>query len=187
MSYMYMTLEELGYTACEHPFREEYWRGSKYTVEQAVVGIIEPIGTIDYDNTTVRCLWCNAILENGEWGEGIMDFPISKHIPLPASITNEHSADLKCSFKWKAIFGSDTVPIKSMLPARASFPGKGNTAVYELDLTELTSAQLERLVNHIARKFDCTPELVSTRLAEEGMPILVDDVFVTGYDIGLFL
>lgn len=89
--------------------------------------------------------------------------------------------------EWEAILDSDTLPIRSPLPSWASFPGMGDRLVYELDLKRLTTKHLLRLVDHLARKFDLTPEAVSTQLMAEGVPILANDVVVTGYDIGLFL
>lgn len=89
--------------------------------------------------------------------------------------------------EWVAILGSDTMPLKSMLPTRVNLPGIENALVYELDLEALTDEQRRRMVDHIALKFDLTPEFVETRLEEEGVPILAQDVTVTGYNVGLFL
>lgn len=89
--------------------------------------------------------------------------------------------------EWIDILGTDTIPIKSPIPTWASLPDRDDALIYELDLTTLTSEQRGRLVNHIARKFDFSPEEVENRLADEGVPILADDVVVTGYDVGLFL
>lgn len=90
--------------------------------------------------------------------------------------------------EWEAILGSDTVQIKSMLPERVNLPGMDDELVYELDLVGFTAEQRERLVNHLARKFDFSPEFVAARLeVEGGVPILAKDVVVTGYDIGVFL
>lgn len=89
--------------------------------------------------------------------------------------------------EWEAILDSDTLPIRSPIPSWTFLPGMGDRLVYELDLKRLTIKHLERLVDHLARKFDFTPEAVSTQLMAEGVPILADDVVVTGYDVGLFL
>lgn len=89
--------------------------------------------------------------------------------------------------EWEAIFGMDIVPIKSILPISVNVLGIGDTAAYELDLQRINLEQWERLVDHLARKFDMTPESAAITLAEEGVPVLVEDVIVTGDDIGLFL
>ncbi len=89
--------------------------------------------------------------------------------------------------EWEAILDSDTLPIKSPIPTWVDLPDMPHKLVYELDLKRLKTEHLERLVDHLARKFDLTPEAVTTQLMAEGVPILVEDVLVTGYDGGLFL
>lgn len=88
---------------------------------------------------------------------------------------------------WEAMFGTDTVPIKSPLPDWAVVPGVGRTLVYELNLAVITAAQRERLVEYVTARFGYAATEVEDRLDAEGMPILSNEVVVTGYDLRLFL
>lgn len=93
--------------------------------------------------------------------------------------------------EWETIFDSDTLPIRSPLPTWVDLPAMGDKLAYELDLKRLTSKQRGRLVEHIIREFEptMTPDEVMTQLMAEGVqiPILAEDVLVTGFDVGLFL
>lgn len=88
---------------------------------------------------------------------------------------------------WLTIYGTDTVPIKSPNPQKANLPGIPGTLVYMADLTVLTPDQRQRLVTHIAKRFDLDPTEVEAKLDEEGVPILADDVTVTINRPELFL
>lgn len=76
---------------------------------------------------------------------------------------------------WQATFGSDTVPIKSIIPRRANLPGKPDALIYEMDLAAITSEQRTRLVEALAQKFNLPAAEIEANLDEQGCPILADD------------
>lgn len=79
---------------------------------------------------------------------------------------------------WRAVFGDSQIYIRSFFPTLANLPGIGEAAVYELDLALLTADQRQRLVNHIANKFNVPADEVDADLDMVGCPILAEDVFV---------
>lgn len=91
----YVSLRELGYSKCDHPFREVYWTGPKYTMEDAIRSscMIIPDQT-DYQNTGLKCLWCFATMEDGEFVGGTVDFliPFSKDYHPVRVITEQETA-----------------------------------------------------------------------------------------------
>ena len=90
-----------------------------------------------------------------------------------ATCTNpERAAD------WQKIYGSDTVCIQSPIPTRANLPGHPDALIYMLDLNEMTADQTERLVAHIAQRFNIPPLEVARDLQQHGVPILADDVII---------
>lgn len=82
--------------------------------------------------------------------------------------------------EFRAVFGSDTVPVKSIVPVVATLDHlEGEQEVYMLDLDALTNAQHDRLVAHLARKFDAREADVEGALKALGMPILAKDCVVS--------
>lgn len=80
MTVEYITLRELGYTGCSHPFREVFWKGPKYPTVGPYGALgdprPQPLDKVNYDRTYERCSWCNALLEDGQWSPGTIDFPM---------------------------------------------------------------------------------------------------------------
>lgn len=79
---------------------------------------------------------------------------------------------------WRSIFGDSQIYIRSPFSVLANLPGIGEAAIYELDLELLTAEQRQRLVNHIANKFNVPADEVERDLDTVGCPILAEDVFV---------
>ena len=79
---------------------------------------------------------------------------------------------------WLAVFGSKTIPLKSPIPYKANIPEKGSVYVYDLDLSLLTQEQRQRLVIHIAKRFDYEESFVDKELDSMGCPILAEDVTI---------
>ena len=80
---------------------------------------------------------------------------------------------------WRAVFGDDTIPLRSPIPHMANLPGRGEELVYLLDIEALTVEQRGRLVQHIASRFDYPAEEVDATLDDHGCPILAEHVTVT--------
>lgn len=93
--------------------------------------------------------------------------------------TISQSADPERAAAWREVFGGDTVILKSPIPGRANLPGKGETEVYEIDIAALTPEQRQRLITHLAAKFELDPDDVDGNLDQHGCPILSTDVWVT--------
>lgn len=104
--------------------------------------------------------------------------------PLHTTVTI-HDGERRA--EWLAIFGTDTLPVKSPIPTRVNLPGIPNALVYEIDLAAISADQRQRLVAHTAAKFDCSPDYVDANLERLGMPVLAQDVTVTSTKMGLFL
>lgn len=80
--------------------------------------------------------------------------------------------------EWCEVMGSNEIPLKSPFPIAASAPGVKAALFYQIDLTQITPEQRERMIKHIARKFDVDIEEVSSTLDTVGCPVLADDVIV---------
>ena len=80
---------------------------------------------------------------------------------------------------WRAVFGDDTVPLRSPIPQMTNLPGRGEELVYLLDIAALTADQRGRLVQYIASKFNYPAEEVDATLDDHGCPILAEHVMVT--------
>lgn len=82
--------------------------------------------------------------------------------------------------EWKAILGTTTVPIKSFYPVLATLPGHTKAQmVYQLNLDQLTEKQWNRVIQHVATKFEYAIKWVEDLLPEHGIPILAQDVTVS--------
>lgn len=79
---------------------------------------------------------------------------------------------------WRKIFGGGTVPIIGFLPMRASLPGKPDVEVYQLDLSKLSTEQLNRLAEHLSETFKVPREELEREILLAGVPILAEDVAV---------
>ena len=81
---------------------------------------------------------------------------------------------------WERVFGSRQIPIKSPVPHRGSAPGHASAEFYELALEQLSPEQRERLVHHLAERFEIPPAEVYVELRRHGyVPILAEDVSVS--------
>ena len=89
--------------------------------------------------------------------------------------------DPKRAEEWKAILGSNTatVHIKSPIPTITKIPGRATwMPAYQLDAASLQPDQRERLVRHIAAKFQRPEASVNQELDEHGVPIPTDGCIV---------
>lgn len=88
---------------------------------------------------------------------------------------------------WKQVFGTTTVPIKSIVPSCASVPGNPNAVTYELDLRAISTEQRRRLVEALAEEFEIDVQLVEDNLEREGVPVLADHVAIWTTEIVPYL
>lgn len=77
-----------------------------------------------------------------------------------------------------SIFGSDTVPIESIMPINISTFEHEQVLAYMLDLDAITDEQLEKLITALAGKFGYDVDFVRSEIARQGVPLLTDDVGV---------
>lgn len=89
---------------------------------------------------------------------------------------------------WREILDSDDVPLQRPVaePALLGEDAKQPTEIYRLDLSKFTTAQLDRLVAQMAKKFDLSESEASAELASNGFPIRAEDVFAA-FDLRAFL
>lgn len=87
--------------------------------------------------------------------------------------------------EWIDILGTDTVPVVSPIPHRASAPGRPDSLFYRLDLTRVTPDQRARLVKHLAAKFGLLESAVERDMGDYQVPILADHTVLTGTSAGL--
>lgn len=81
--------------------------------------------------------------------------------------------------EWLAVFGTTEIPIVNILvPNKANVLGQIRD-VYMLDLRKLTEEQTERLIAHIARKFNVNIAEVRRDLHQHGVPLLAEDLIIT--------
>lgn len=80
---------------------------------------------------------------------------------------------------WLRVFGRlDHIPLQHVAPQLATLPGFAAAVyIYLLDLARLTPEQYERLVEFISSRFQAPLEEVRAGLAEQGLPLLADDVY----------
>lgn len=89
--------------------------------------------------------------------------------------------------EFRAVFGSDTVPICSPIPARAVLEGiepdgsAGERDVFLLDVAQVEARALARLYDHLAQKFGVPVETVAGFVLEHGLPILASACVVQVY------
>lgn len=90
---------------------------------------------------------------------------------------------------FKSVFGTNMVCVTSPIPELVMLPGLGKKLIYHLDMTTVTPAQRERLVAHIAVRFDLPADEVEAKVSEMGVPILADECVITvsGTALGLLL
>lgn len=88
---------------------------------------------------------------------------------------------------WLEVLGSDTLPIVSPIGRYVNLPGKPNSYTYKLDVDQLEEADQVKLVKMLAAKFGLDEMRAWNEVAENGVPVLAEDVTVTCDDIGLLL
>jgi hypothetical protein len=81
--------------------------------------------------------------------------------------------------EWRAIFGTVTVPVRSMLKQEAVLEGIGQTLVYILDHERLSDEQRNRLVAYLAEKFKSLPSAVLDEMLERGIPIRAENTLMS--------
>lgn len=83
--------------------------------------------------------------------------------------------------EWISVFGTNAIPVKSPFPCRGNVPIIGDTMYFELDIEALTGEQMQQLIKHLADKFGLDLDFVQQRIGEHGVPIVADQVVITGY------
>jgi hypothetical protein len=79
---------------------------------------------------------------------------------------------------FEEVFGRTTVNVKSPIPELAALPGHPRARVFKLDLDLITPEERERLILHLAGRFNVPVEEVRTDLDQEGVPILDKHCYV---------
>ncbi|GIK42461.1 MAG: hypothetical protein BroJett011_62940 [Chloroflexota bacterium] len=97
-----------------------------------------------------------------------------------ATVTNPERAA-----EWQNLFGSNVVPITSIIPLVGKFPGGVEALYYPLDLKAIGPERKEKLIASIARQFNLAPEEVRAEIDRIGVPVLAADVMVSSRDSGL--
>jgi hypothetical protein len=89
---------------------------------------------------------------------------------------------------WLAVLGTDTVPIRSIVPTRAGLPDRPASYVYVLDVAKLTDQQRTDLLAALCQKFN-TPndEAARREFYENGVAIPIGDVSASTDELGLIL
>lgn len=71
------------------------------------------------------------------------------------------------------IFGTNKVPVTSMMPGYTNLPGFSEPQLaYLLDMNFVTEEQRSKIIDHIAKRFELPREFVRTHLQKDGVPIL---------------
>ena len=83
--------------------------------------------------------------------------------------------------KFRSVFGTTSVPIKSMIPEYANLPGFDEPQlVYLLDVDRITSEQFARLVAHVSLEFGLPAHEVEHGIIAGGFPILAKGTTTSG-------
>ena len=84
---------------------------------------------------------------------------------------------------WQEVFGTDEVPITSIVANQANLPGFDKPQlVYMLDLKAISPEQRERLIAALAIKFGIPDSEAADEIDKQGVPILASDVSVATSD-----
>lgn len=97
--------------------------------------------------------------------------------------TTARIADPERKAFWEGIFGSDIVPVTSIIPQWVTVPGYATSQLaYMLDLAAISQEQRKKLCLALAEKFGFAVGYVRERLDEVGVPVLVVNVAVVTRD-----
>lgn len=77
--------------------------------------------------------------------------------------------------EWLEVFGTNRVPITGWMNADVLGVKQ---EVYRLDVASLSQEQLDRLAEHLARKFSQPLAQVRESILQDGVPIVAKDVYV---------
>lgn len=81
---------------------------------------------------------------------------------------------------WEKIFHRlHDIPLRGPLPMPVHLPGIGVKQAYMLDLSAITLDERQRLVEHLAERFNLLPVQVEYDLDRVGVPILADEVLIS--------
>lgn len=87
---------------------------------------------------------------------------------------------------WRAILGSDEVPIKNPIEQEAQLGDSERALVHPIDIKALSADQRDRLIDFIIEKFGADVVEINHRLDTEGFPIRAEDVSVA-FDARYFM
>ncbi len=80
--------------------------------------------------------------------------------------------------EWERVCGTRTFPVTTLEPVRANLPGKPNAEVWMMDIQQVHSETLEKIIKHLAEKFGLDAMEIAAWMAEHGNPILAEDAYV---------
>jgi hypothetical protein len=77
--------------------------------------------------------------------------------------------------RWQQLYGTDTLPVVSLRPERASVGGEAGQFILEVDLDALTQDEREAVARGVATARGLSLEEVEHILLEQGLPVVVDE------------
>lgn len=80
--------------------------------------------------------------------------------------------------EWREVLGTNRVPIRSHVAARANLPDHPNARIYLAAWDVVSKEDQGKILRHLAKKFGLTPAAVAQDIVEAGVPILADDCSV---------
>jgi len=82
--------------------------------------------------------------------------------------------------EWERVAGTRTFPVLTPIPCMATLPGRpGLSRVFLVDLGELGPGVLERIVAHLAAKFQLSEQEAAAEIKTAGVPILDEECTVS--------
>ncbi len=96
--------------------------------------------------------------------------------PLTVSINGARGDE------WERAVGTRTFPVTTWNPMRGNLPGKPNAEIWMINLGALEPELLDKIVLHLAQKFEIPADEMRHEVLARGIPVLADDAFVVLHD-----
>ena len=87
---------------------------------------------------------------------------------------------------WLGAIGTNTLPIKSIVPIVCNLPGRPSAHAYLLDLPAISGEMKRKIAEGIAAKFGVDAGEVEADMERNGMPILADNCSAQSSDPAVF-
>lgn len=92
--------------------------------------------------------------------------------PLEVTIQGERGAE------WERVCGTRQFPVTTWEPMKATVMGQPNTEVWLLNLLLIDKVTLDKILAHVAAKFNQPLAQIQADVAAHGIPILAEDAYV---------